>query len=338
MGTSDHPPNLLITSNFLPQHLPLPTQFHHHSQFPTWTPSITLSLSHHFNFHTWAPPITHHISPPLPMSHLGTSNYPPTFLTTSNLTLGHLWSTPHFPHHFQFHTWAHPITHPNLPPPPFHTWAHSITHPISPPLPISQLGASNYQPTFTSTCHFTPGLLQFLTTFLTTSNFTTGHLLLPTLFYHHSQFHTWAHLITHPLSLPLVISHLGSNYSPFLPPLPISHLGTSHYPPNITTPYNFPPGHFWLPTHFHHHFHFHSWAPWITCPPSPPLPISPPPITHLFWQTLPFSHMASFNYLPILTTTSICTALYSWLPIPPNSDVFILATSDYTPPHLATFN
>ena len=90
MGTSDHPPNLLITSNFLPWHLPLPTQFHHHSQFPTWTPSITLSLSHHFNFHTWAPPITYHISPPLPMSHLGTSNDQPTFLTTSNLTLGHL--------------------------------------------------------------------------------------------------------------------------------------------------------------------------------------------------------------------------------------------------------
>ena len=74
----------------------------------------------------------------------------------------------------------------------------------------------------------------------------------------------------------------------------------SDYPPTFTTTFTFTAGHLRLPAHLHHHFQFHT---------------SLPPITHLFWPTLPFSHMASFNYLPILTTTSICTALYSWLPI-----------------------
>ena len=140
MGTSDHPPNLLITSNFQPRHLPLPTQFHHHSQFPTWTPSITLSLSHHFNFHTyhfphhfqfhtWAPPITYLILSPLLISHPGTSN--------------HLLPT-HFPYHIQFDTWK--------------TLIHLL---LFPSFWISHLGTSRYPPKFATTPHFTPGHIQF---------------------------------------------------------------------------------------------------------------------------------------------------------------------------------
>ena len=102
-------------------------------------------------------------------------------------------------------------------------------------------------------------------------------------------------------------------------------VNTVGFPVPILNPTsNFKLDHFQLPTHFHCHFHFHT---------------SPSPITHLFWPTHPFSHMASFNYLPILTTTCICTALYPWLRTPnshpkpylPNSDVFLIATSDYTP-------
>jgi hypothetical protein len=140
MGTSDHSPTLPITSNILPRRLPLMTQFYHHSQFPSWAPSITLPLFHHFNFHTWAPPITHTISPPLSILHTGTSDYPPTFPTTPNCTHEHFRSPPHFPHHFQFHTSEPPISHQMLP-----------------PLPMSPLGTCNYPPTFFTTSNFTHG-------------------------------------------------------------------------------------------------------------------------------------------------------------------------------------
>ena len=72
MGTSDHP-HFPITSDFTPGHFPLPTK-----------------LCHHPKFHTRLHAITHLISPPFPMSHLGTSNYPATFITTCNVTLGHI--------------------------------------------------------------------------------------------------------------------------------------------------------------------------------------------------------------------------------------------------------
>jgi hypothetical protein len=128
------------------------------------------------------------------ISHMGTSNYTSSSPTTSNFTHGHLQSPLTFHTTPKFHTWAHPITHPDSPPlpishidtydhpptfpitsnftpghlplptqirhhPPIHTWAHPMTHPISPPLPISLLGTSNYPYTFTSTCHFTPGII-----------------------------------------------------------------------------------------------------------------------------------------------------------------------------------
>ena len=237
------------------------------------------------------------------MSHLSTSNYPPTFITTSNLTPGYLWSTPHFSHPFRFHTWAHPITHPNLPPP-----------------PISYLGTFNYTPNFTTTSNFTTGHIQLPTHFHFHLPFHTWAPPIPLHFPLHFQFHNWAPPITYLILPPLPISHLGtSDYPPtftttchFTPGLQLLlifpttsnfTLGTSHYPPNITTPYNFPSGHLWLPTHFHHHFHFHSWAPWITCPPSPPLPIS---------------HFTTFNYPPLLTNTSIFTHGQFQLPTHPD--------------------
>ena len=136
MATSDHPHTLPITSNLLLRHLPLPTQFHHHSQFPPghlqspsnfpitsiFTPGQLRSPSHftdHLQYPTKAPPTTHPISPPLPISHLGTFhhpptfsslpishlgtfNYPPSFLPTPNFTHGHLQSPPHFTNEFQF--------------------------------------------------------------------------------------------------------------------------------------------------------------------------------------------------------------------------------------------
>ena len=184
----------------------------------------------------------------------GLLQVPPTFPNTSDFTPGNLTLTTQYHNHLQFHT--SPLL---------------ITHPQSPPLPISQLGTSDYlptfkitseyPPTFTTTSNFIPGHSNypssFTTTsishlgttdyslpFITTSNFTPGHIQLPTQYYHHLQFHTWAH--------PIIIHfphhfwfHTSSNYHPLSPPLPISHLDTSRYPPNITTTYNFTPGHLW---------------------------------------------------------------------------------------------
>ena len=95
LGTSHYPPNFTTTLNFTPRHIRLPTQFHHHSQFPTWAHLITHPPPHHFQFHTWVPLIT------IPLS------------ITSTFTPGHLPLPTHFPHHFKFHTWA-----PQSPPPP----------------------------------------------------------------------------------------------------------------------------------------------------------------------------------------------------------------------------
>ena len=259
LGTSHYPPNFITTPNFTPRHIRLPTHFPHKSQFPTWAPSITLPLSPHFNFHSWAPPITHPISPPLLISHPGTSDYPPIFLTTSNLTPGHLRSPPHFPHHFQLHTWAPPIT-----------------HPISPPLLISHPGTSNYPPIF-----------------LTTSNLTPGHLQSPTHFPHHFQFQTWVPPITHPLS----------------PPLRISHMGTSDHPPNLLITSNFLPRHLPLPTQFHHHSQFPTWTPSITLSLSHHFNFHTwaPPITYHISPPLPMSHLGTSNDQPTFLTTSNLT-------------------------------
>ena len=113
--------------------------------------------------YTWEPVITHPFSPPLPISHLGSSNYPPTFTnqfqfctwtlpitphtftftTTLNVTPGNIWLHIHFYHHLWFHTWAPPITAHRPDDFPFHTWAPPITHPISTSLPISHWGTSD---------------------------------------------------------------------------------------------------------------------------------------------------------------------------------------------------
>ena len=77
---------------------------------------------------------------------------------------------------------------------------------------------------------------------------------------------------------------------PLWPPLPISLMVTSNYALTLTTTSTFTHGHFRLPTHFDHHLHFH------TCPLL---------ITHPLWPSLPFSHMATSDYTPTLTTTSI---------------------------------
>ena len=144
-----------------------------------------------------------------------------------------------------------------------------ITHLILPPLPILHLGTSDYPPTFTTTCHFTPGLLQLLPIFPTTSNFT-----LSTQYHHTLQFPSWPLLITHPLS----------------PPLSLSHLGALDYLPTFTTTSNFTLHHLQLPTSFDQHFHFHTWPVSITYPSWPPLPFAQHYIPDSqFPQTLMFS-------------------------------------------------
>jgi hypothetical protein len=138
-------------------------------QFLTWEPLITLPLSAPLRIphlgspnyqSTFTPTSISHLGTAdySLMSHWGTSNYPLTFLTTSIFTHGPLPLPPHFCHHFQFHTWAIPIS-----------------HPISPPLLISLLCTSNYPPPFTTTSNF-----KFPPTCTATSNFTHGHLPLPT--------------------------------------------------------------------------------------------------------------------------------------------------------------
>jgi hypothetical protein len=121
------------TSNVTHAHIQLPTHFHLHFQFHL---QLTTHFHHTFQFHIWSHPITHPLSPPLPISHLGTSNYTLTFITNPNFTHGHLQSSTHFHYHFQFHTWTHLNAHDFDHYFKFHTWAASITHPLSPPLPI----------------------------------------------------------------------------------------------------------------------------------------------------------------------------------------------------------
>jgi hypothetical protein len=159
LGTSHYPPNFATTPNFTPGHIQLPIHFPHHLPFHTWAPPITVHFPHHFRFHTWGPPITLPISPPLTISHLATTDYPPTFTTTFNFTPGHLQLSSHFPHHFQFHNWAPPLPTQLCHHSQFLTWAHPITPPppLSPLLPISHLDTCHYPPNFTSTPNFTPG-------------------------------------------------------------------------------------------------------------------------------------------------------------------------------------
>ena len=285
MGTSDHPPNLLITSNFLPWQPPLPIshldtidhpltfpslQFSHlgTSHYPphfTTTPNVApghiqlpTHLPHHIQFDTWTPLIHPPLSPSLPISHLGTSHYPSKFATTPHFTPGHIQL------HTQFHHRAHLITHPLSLPLAISHLGSSNSSPLSSPLPISQLGTSHY-----------------LLNFTTTPNFTLGHIILPTHFHYHLWFHTWAPPITiiFPTTsnftlghLPLSTQHHHTLQCPSWPlsiahplsPLSLSQLGTLDYLPTFTTTSNFTLHHLQLPTSFDQHFHFHTWSVSIT--------------------------------------------------------------------------
>jgi hypothetical protein len=65
-----------------------------------------------FHFHTWPLQILQSHRPPLPLSYMATSDYTPTFTSTSRFTDGHFRFYTHFDHHFHFHTWPLEITHP----------------------------------------------------------------------------------------------------------------------------------------------------------------------------------------------------------------------------------
>jgi hypothetical protein len=137
---------------------------------------------------------------------MGTSHYPPNFTTTPNFPPGHLQSPSHFfitsiftPGHLPLPTQFHRHSQ-------FYTQAHQITHPLSPPLQIAHMSTSDHLPTFPIT-----------------SSFTLQNLPLATKCCHHSQCHPWAHAITHPLSSPL----------------PISHMGTFNHPPPFTNHFQF---------------------------------------------------------------------------------------------------
>ena len=141
---------------------------------------------HHSQFHKWANPITKLLSPPLPISHLGKSDYPSCLPTTSNFAPGHLQSPTfsiisnlivgHLPLPTQFYHHS-----------PFHTRADLTTH------PISHLGTSNYTANVA-----------------TSPNVTSGHIELPTHFPNCLKFHTWAHLTTCSIAPPPQSSHLGT--------------------------------------------------------------------------------------------------------------------------------
>ena len=242
-----------MASNFTPGDIELHT---YHFQF--WHFRLPTSFSHHLQFHMWAPLIT----PPPPSN---------------------------FPNQSQFHIWAPPIIYPISPPLPISHLGTSITHPIALWLLMSHLGTSHYLPTFPITSNFRCGQLQVIPTFLTTSNFSSGHHQLP------MQFDTRAHVITHPLSPQLQISHLcTSDYPPSVPTTPNFKPGTSYYPPN-----NFTPGHFELPTPFPHHFQFHTRAPAMTPP---------------FTQSPPISYLSTSNYPTNSTNTPNFKPGHIWLP------------------------
>jgi hypothetical protein len=79
---------------------------------------------------------------------------------------------------------------------------------------------------------------------------------------------------------------------------------TADYPPIFTATSIFTHHHLWLPTSFDQLFHFHTW------------PVS---ITHPSWPPLAFAqHYFPNSPFPPTTLT-------------PNSDVFLMATSDHTP-------
>ena len=142
------------------------------------------------------PLITHPRSPPLPISQLGTSDHPRTFLSTSNFTPRHIPLPTQFCDHFQCHTWAHPIT-----------------HALSQPHPIRHLKTSDWP-----------------TTFPILSNFTPGHLPLSTQIGHYRPFHMWAHSIIHPMLPALPILLLGTlDSDPPSLPLAISDWESSNY-------------------------------------------------------------------------------------------------------------
>ena len=145
LGTSNYSPNYPTTSNFTPENLALPTKFHHHSQF-----------------HTLAHPINHQLPSTLPISHMGTSNHPPTLWITSSLQP----STSHCPPNF--------TTTPNFPPGHLQSPSH---FPITANFTSGHIQLPTHLPHHIPIYTWTPPII---------SNFTPGHLPLPTQFQHHS--------------------------------------------------------------------------------------------------------------------------------------------------------
>ena len=265
---------------------------------------------------------------------MGTSNYSLTFPTTSDSTPENLWSTHHFSNPFEFHTWAPPIIHPNLPPP-----------------PISHLGTFNYTSNFATSPNFTTGNiwlpthlpfhLQFQTrappiTSYFPHNFKSTLVPLPLFiqFHHHPQFHTRAQAI-HLISPTFPMSQLGtSDYPPtstttcnfthghiqlpihFLHIFQFHTLDTSDQSPTFPITSNFTHGHLPLPTQFYHHSQFQTWAHLITYPLSPPLPIS---------------QMGTSNHPPTLPITSNFQPRHLPLPTQFQSPSHFTITSIFTP-------
>ena len=137
---------------------------------------------------------------------------------------------------------------------------------------------SNYAPTLTTPWILTHGPFGFCTHFD-----------------HHFHFHSWPLQITHPLWPPLPFSLVATlDYTPTLTTTSTFTHGHFGLHTTLTTNSIFTHGHFGLHTHVDHHCYFHSWPLHITNP------IWPPP---------PFSHMATLDSAPTLTTTSsLCMA------------------------------
>ena len=316
LGTSDHIPTVSITLNVTPGYIELPTHFHHHLQCHKWAPPIAPHLSHQSQFDTQTHLITHPLFSPLTILHPGTYDCPPTFPTTPNFTHGHFQWPSHFTNHFQFPTWAPPIS-----------------HSLSPPLPISQLGTTDYPPTFS-----------------TTVNFTNGHLQSPSHFTDHFQFPTWAPSITvhYPPTFPTTANFThGHLRSPSHFTGHFQFPTSSHYPPTFATTVNFTHADLWSPSHFTDHFQFPTWAPPIIHPISIPLPIShpgtsdypptfstTPNFTHEHLRsspTLPITFIVLPGHLPLPTHFPHHSQFHTWPPpIPPT----LLITSNILPGHL----